>query len=149
MPIKCPVAPLELTFLADWWFTKKGIRPGVELSYVTPLPGAFTKQTCSRVLGGLLAEKKINLVADFALERVDAAQKKLVSYDGWTVAYDLLVTVPTNMGAPVIGRSGLGDDLNFVPTDRHTLQSKARENIFAIGDATDLPSSKAGSVAHF
>jgi sulfide:quinone oxidoreductase len=150
MPIKCPVAPLEFTFLADWWLAaKKGIRSGVELTYVTPLPGAFTKQTCSRALGSLLTEKRINLVPDFAVERIDADRKKIVSYDEKTVDYDLLVTIPTNMGDPVIGRSGLGDDLNFVPTDRHTLQSKARENIFVIGDATDLPSSKAGSVAHF
>jgi sulfide:quinone oxidoreductase len=149
MPIKCPVAPLEFAFLADWWFSKKGIRSNVEMTYVTPLPGAFTKQTCSKALGSLLTDKKIKLVPDFAIERVEAGKKKMSSYDGQTVDYDLLVTVPTNMGDPVIGRSGLGDDLNFVPTDRHILQSKAKENIFVIGDATDLPSSKAGSVAHF
>jgi sulfide:quinone oxidoreductase len=72
-----------------------------------------------------------------------------VSYDEREIPYDLLVTVPLNMGADVIARSGLGDELNFVPTDRHTLQAKGHENVFVLGDAADLPTSKAGSVAHF
>lgn len=149
MPIKCPVAPLEFTFLAEAFFHKQGIRDKVDMTYVTPLSGAFTKQNCSNVLGYLLEEKGITLVPDFAVERVDEERTRIHSYEGREVEYDLLVTVPTNMGDGVIERSGLGDDLNFVPTDIHTLQSKAKENIFVIGDATDLPSSKAGSVAHF
>ncbi|MBC8385485.1 MAG: NAD(P)/FAD-dependent oxidoreductase [Candidatus Cloacimonetes bacterium] len=149
MPIKCPVAPLEFSFLADWFFKKKGIRDKVEMTYITPLSGAFTKQNCSNVLGYLLDEKEIKLVPDFDVELVNENEKFIRSYDDKKVDYDLLVTIPTNMGDDVIERSGLGDDLNFVPTDKHTLQSKKQENIFVIGDATDLPSSKAGSVAHF
>jgi len=149
MPIKCPVAPLEFCFLADWYFTKKGIREKVEMTYVTPLTGAFTKQNCSNVLGYLMEDKKINLVPDFDVELVDEKDNFVQSYDGQKVDYDLLVSIPTNMGDDVIERSGLGDDLNFIPTDKHTLQSKKKENIFVIGDATDVPASKAGSVAHF
>jgi sulfide:quinone oxidoreductase len=149
MPIKCPVAPLEFCFLADWYFTKKGIREKVEMTYVTPLTGAFTKQTCSNVLGYLMEEKNIKIVPDFDVELVDEKANFVQSYDGQKVDYDLLVSIPTNMGDEVIARSGLGDDLNFIPTDKHTLQSKKKENIFVIGDATDVPASKAGSVAHF
>jgi sulfide:quinone oxidoreductase len=149
MPIKCPVAPLEFCFLIDWWLTKQGKREKTKLTYVTPLSGAFTKANCSTVLGYMLNNKKINMITDFAIERVDSEAKKIVSYDEKEVAYDLLVTVPTNMGDPMIERSGLGDELNFVPTDKHTLQAKASDNIFVIGDATDVPASKAGSVAHF
>lgn len=149
MPIKCPVAPLEFTFLADWYFTKKGFRDDVEISYVTPLSGAFTRPRASAVLNHLLEEKNVRLVPDFNIMTVDGAAKKLISYDEKKVDYDLLVSIPTNMGAGVIERSGLGDELNFVPTQKHTLQSQAYENIFVLGDATDLPSSKAGSVAHF
>ena len=89
------------------------------------------------------------MVTDFYIERVDGSARKIVDYGGQEVAYDLLVTVPTNKGNDCIQRSGLGDELNFIPTDKHTLQSKAFENIFVIGDATNLPASKAGSVAHF
>lgn len=149
MPIKCPVAPLEFTFLADEYFTKKGIRNDVELIYVTPLSGAFTKQYTSKVLGHMMEEKNIKMVTDFSIDHADSVNQKLVSYDGKEVDFDLLVTIPTNMGDDVIARSGLGDELNFVPTDKNTLQSKAYENIFVIGDATDVPASKAGSVAHF
>lgn len=149
MPIKCPVAPLEFLFLADWFFTKKGIRKDVEITYVTPLSGAFTKPRASKVLGHLLTEKNINIVPNFNASHVDAENNKLVSFDGKEVDYDLMVSIPTNMGDEVIERSGLGDDLNYVPTDKHTLQSKDYKNVFVIGDATDIPASKAGSVAHF
>lgn len=149
MPIKCPVAPLEFAFLADDFFQKKGIRNKVRLTYVTPLSGAFTKEKSSVALGYLLKEKGIQLEVDFAIEKVDNEQKRIVDYGGREVEYDLLVTIPTNMGDEVIARSGLGDDLNFVPTDPHTLQSQQHENIFVIGDATNVPASKAGSVAHF
>ena len=149
MPIKCPVAPLEFTFLADSFFTKKGMRDKVDITYVTPLTGAFTKPTCSSALGYLLKDKNIHMESDFAIESVDNEKKEIVDYGGKKVPFDLLVTVPTNMGDEVIERSGLGDDLNFVPTHKHTLQSLAHDNIFVIGDATNVPASKAGSVAHF
>jgi sulfide:quinone oxidoreductase len=149
MPIKCPVAPLEFAFLADSFFQAKGIRDKVELTFVTPLSGAFTKPTATEKLGHLLTQKNIRIVSDFAIEKVDNEHKKIIDYGGQEVEYDLLVTIPTNMGDEVIARSGIGDDLNFVPTNKTTLQTSVKENIFAIGDATNLPASKAGSVAHF
>lgn len=149
MPIKCPVAPLEFAFLADSFFANKGMREKVDITFVTPMDGAFTKPTASKELGHLLEEKGINLVTNFNIEKVDGPNKKIVGYGGKEVEYDLLVTVPTNMGDPMVERSGFGDDLNFVPTDKSTLQSKVKDNIFAIGDATNIPASKAGSVAHF
>jgi sulfide:quinone oxidoreductase len=149
MPIKCPVAPLEFTFLADAYFTERGMRDRVRITYVTPLEGAFTKPVSSKILGGMLEDRRVSLEPDFVVESVDAAAKKLVSFDEREIEYDLLVTVPLNMGAEFVGRSGLGDDLNYVPVDRKTLLSNAHDNIFAIGDASNIPTSKAGSVAHF
>lgn len=149
MPIKCPVAPLEFAFLADWWFTEQGIRDKIEIEYVTPLSGAFTKPKASALLGDFLDRKGIKLTADYSTGRVDTEAKKLYSWDEREVAYDVLVSIPTNMGDAAIQRSGFGDELNFIPTDKHTLRSKVKDNIFVLGDATDLPASKAGSVAHF
>jgi sulfide:quinone oxidoreductase len=149
MPIKCPVAPLEFAFLADAFFRGRGMRDRVDLVYVTPLPAAFTKPIASARLGGMLDERKIALEPDFVVEGIDADRKTLVSYDERKVPFDLLVTVPLNMGADYIARSGLGDELNCVPVDKHTLLSTGHDNIFAVGDAADLPTSKAGSVAHF
>lgn len=149
MPIKCPVAPLEFAFLADTYFRKKGMRDKVEITYVTPLSGAFTKPTCTTALNYLLEEKGIKIETDFAIECVDNDKKQIIDYAERPIDFDLLVTVPTNMGDEVIEKSGMGDDLNFIPTDHNTLQSLAHENIFVIGDATNVPASKAGSVAHF
>ncbi len=149
MPIKCPVAPLEFTFLADAWLRDRGLRDRVELVFVTPLGGAFTKPVASARLGSLLDERKVIVEADFLVERIDQEAKTLVSYDEREVPFDLLVTVPLNMGADFVARSGLGDELNYVPVDRNTLLSKASPAIFAVGDASDIPASKAGSVAHF
>jgi len=149
MPIKCPVAPLEFAFLADAYFTEKKMRDKVEIIYVTPLEGAFTKPACSRALGAMLVDRKIALEPDFMIERVDVESKTLVSMDEREIPFDLLVTVPLNMGADFIGKSGLGDDLNYVPVDKQNFLSKKYPNIFALGDASDIPASKAGSVAHF
>lgn len=149
MPIKCPVAPLEFAFLADSYFNKKGMRDKVDITYVTPMSGAFTKPIATKELSYLIQQKDIDVVSDFYIERVDAEENKIIDYGGQEVEYDLLVTVPTNMGDSLIERSGIGDELNFVPTDKNTLQSKVKDNIFVIGDATNIPASKAGSVAHF
>jgi sulfide:quinone oxidoreductase len=149
MPIKCPVAPLEFAFLADSFFTNKGMRDKVDITFVTPLGGAFTKPKATQALHYLLEDKKIKEVTDFAIESVDYENNKILDYGGQAVEYDLLVTIPPNLGDPMIERSGLGDDMNYVPTNKATLQSKAHENIFVIGDASNLPASKAGSVAHF
>jgi sulfide:quinone oxidoreductase len=149
MPIKCPVAPLEFTFLADAFFAERGIRDDVKIIYVTPLEGAFTKPVASRQLGDMLRERHIELEADFVVDRIDNDTKTLVSMDEREVPFDLLVTVPLNMGADFIARSGLGDDLNYVPVDKHTLLSTRYDDIFALGDASNVAASKAGSVAHF
>ncbi len=150
MPIKCPVAPLEFVFLVDWHLRERGIRGRSELIYATPLDDAFTKPVASQRLGSLLAAKEIELVTEFNAGEVDGAGGKLTSYDGRELDFDLLVTVPLHGGADFLDRSpGLGDALGFVPTDRQTLQSQAAPNVFALGDATDLPTSKAGSVTHF
>ncbi len=150
MPIKCPVAPVEFTFLADWYLRRRKMRNKVELIYATPMDGVFTREVCNRELSGLLRGRGIEVVAEFNTGEVDGVGGRLISYDGREVPFDLAVVVPLHAGAPFVERSeGLGSELGFVAVDPGTLQSKARPNVFAIGDAADLPVSKAGSVAHF
>jgi sulfide:quinone oxidoreductase len=153
MPIKCPVAPLEFAFLADAFLDRTGLRGRTDLTYVTPLDGAFTKPAASARLGGMLDARGIAQEPDFVVERIDGREDGdggvLVSMDEREIPFDLLVTVPLTMGAEFVADSGLGDELNYVPVDKHTLLSRAHDNVFAIGDATDIPTSKAGSVAHF
>lgn len=147
LPIKCPVAPLEFAFLADDFFTKRGMRDRVEITYATPLSGAFTKPIASAYLGDMLERRGIKVEPDFYVERVDHGA--IVSYDERSIPFDLLVSVPLNMGAELVARSGLGDELNHVKVDPGTFLAQGCDNVFALGDAAALPISKAGSVAHF
>lgn len=150
MPIKCPVAPIEFAFLADWFFTERRLRHKVDIVFVTPLDGVFTKEVCNRELSGLLDAKGIEVVTEFNTGTVDAGGGRLVSFDGREVGFDMSVVVPLHGGAAFVERSdGLGNELGFVSADAATLQAKVRPNVFVIGDAADLPVSKAGSVAHF
>jgi sulfide:quinone oxidoreductase len=147
LPIKCPVAPLEFTFLADDHFRRLGIRDRVDIVFATPLSGAFTKPIASERLGSMLDKRGIRVEPDFYVERID--EGALVSYDERVINFDLLVSVPLNMGAELVARSGLGDELNHVKVDHHTFLAEGLQNVFALGDAAALPISKAGSVAHF
>ena len=149
MPIKCPVAPLEFAFLAEAFFSGRGMRNDVEITYVTPLDAAFTKPIASKVLGNMLGDRGIRLEGEFNTMEVDGENQILRSYDEREVEYDMLVTIPTHMGAQFIDRSGLGDELAFVPTNPATLLASGHDDIFVLGDATNLQTSKAGSVAHF
>lgn len=149
MPFKCPVAPLEFVFLADAYFTKKGMRDKVKIIYTTPLSGAFTKPKATQMLNALLAEKNIEVVADFYIEKIDNENQSVVAYDGREIKFDMLSIVPVNMGSDFIGKSGLGNDMNYIPTNKGTLQSSEHANIFVLGDTTDIPTSKAGAVVHF
>lgn len=149
MPIKCPVAPLEFVFLADWYFTERHMRDKVDITFVTPLPGAFTKPRTAAVMGELFKQRNINLESEFFIGEVDNTKQAIISYDEREVPYDLLVTIPVHMGSEAIANSGMGNELHFVPTHKNTLQSEKWPNIWVLGDATNLPSSKAGSVVHF
>jgi sulfide:quinone oxidoreductase len=149
MPIKCPVAPLEFLFLAEAYFTKRGIRDKVEIAYATPLEGAFTKPRASAAFGQMLGERGVQVLGDFSVSEVDGRKRFLKAYDGRETHYDLLVTIPLHGGSEVVTRSGMGDAGGWLEVDKHTLQSPTFPNVFALGDATSLPASKAGAVAHF
>jgi sulfide:quinone oxidoreductase len=149
MPIKCPVAPLEFAFLADYHFRQRGLRDRVRISLVTPYTGAFTKPNANRVLSALAAERGIEVVPNFAASAVDAERRLLKTFDGRSIAYDLLCTVPPNLGPQVLDDSGLGDGAGYGVTDPRTLRSKNAEQIYLLGDNTNVATSKAGSVAHF
>jgi sulfide:quinone oxidoreductase len=149
MPIKCPVAPLEFAFLADYYFTQKGIRDRIEIALVTPYTGAFTKPNANRVLSKVAEQKRIEVVPNFAIESVDTAKKAIRTFDGRTVDYDLLCAIPPNLGPAVIDDSGLGDGAGYAVTDPRTLKSRKADRIYLLGDNTNVATSKAGSVAHF
>ncbi len=149
LPFKCPVAPIEFVFLADWYFKKRGIRDKVEIELVTPLDGAFTKPKASAVFGESAREKNITITPKFELSEINGKEKYIQSIQGDRVSYDILVSIPTTIGDEVISDSGIDDGIGYVPTHHNTLQALKHERIYIIGDATNVPTSKAGSVAHY
>ncbi len=149
MPIKCPTAPIELAFLAEYYFQLKGIRHRVDVTLVTPYTGAFTKPVANKVLSKIAEEKGIHIVPNFAIESVDADKKVIRSYEGTSLEYDLLCAIPPNLGPQAIEDSGLGDGSGYALTDPRTLKSRKADCIYFIGDNSNVATSKAGSVAHF
>ncbi len=149
LPYKCPVAPLEFVYMADWFFDVNGVRDNVEIEFVTPIGGAFSKPIASRMLGEIMAQKNIKVTPNFDIAQVNADEKTIESHKGEKVDYDLLVSIPPNFGAKFLEGSGLEDPLRFIDTDHFTLKAKKADNIFVVGDATNVPTSKAGAVAHY
>ena len=149
LPIKCPVAPIEFVFLADSFFTLNGLRDRVEIEIVTPVAGLFTKPVATKVLSVMAEQKNIKVTPNFDIAQVNAKEKTIESHKGEKVPYDLLVTIPPNLGAKCIEESGIGDPMSFVDTDHFTLKARDYERIYVIGDATNVPTSKAGAVAHY
>jgi sulfide:quinone oxidoreductase len=149
LPFKCPVAPLEFCFMSDWFFDTHGVRNNIEIELVTPLPGAFTKPQASAMLGKLAEEKNVKVTPNFQISGVDAGRKVITSFDGREVNYDLLVAIPPNFGSQCIIDSNMGDPMGYVDTDHNTLKAKNFDRVYVIGDAANVPTSKAGAVAHY
>jgi len=148
-PYKCPIAPLEFVFMADWFFTVNGVRDKVEIEFVTPLDNVFTKPVATKILAQFADKKNIKVTPYFDLAQVNANEKTIESGKGEKVGYDLLVAIPPNVGDKALIDSGVSDAVGFVPTDNHTLKSEKLDRVFVIGDTTNVPTSKAGSVAHY
>ncbi len=150
MPYKCPPAPLEVSFLIESELRERGLRDKTDLHYCSPIGRAFTIESVSEMATPILEEKGIELHTFFNVETIDPERKVVESLEGEELRYDLLILVPPHKGAQFLMDSGLAPAPGgWLPTDRHTLKVGERPNVFALGDATDLPLSKAGSTAHF
>ena len=148
IPYKCPPAPVEFVFLLDDYLRARGIRERAEIKLLSPLNRAFTIEATSKLVQPILAERGIELVTFFNVETVEPETRTVTSLEGETFPYDLLVLVPPHRGQQVIEDSGLGDERGWIPVDRRTLRHERFERVWALGDATSIPISKSGSVAH-
>lgn len=149
LPFKCPVAPIEFVLMADWFFTVNGVRKNVEIELVSPLGDIFTKPIAAKTFGGYAAQKDVKFTGNFDIAQVNVEEKTIESHRGDKVPYDLLITIPPNFGAQFIEDSGMGDPMCYVDTDNFTLKAKNYDRVYVIGDATNVPTSKAGAVAHY
>ncbi|EQD65054.1 FAD-dependent pyridine nucleotide-disulfide oxidoreductase, partial [mine drainage metagenome] len=149
IPIQCPPAPYEFTFQLDQYLKLRGIREKTEIHYIYPLNRVFTIPNVSDYIEGLFDEKNIVIHKMFNVENIEPEKKKINSIEGESIDYDLLVLVPPHRGQKVITQSGLADENGYIDIDRNHLNYKNFDNVFVIGDATNLPISKAGATAHF
>lgn len=149
IPHKCPVAPIEVTFMLHEFFKIHGVRKDVELLYTYPINRVFTMEEVSDLVQKMFDERGINYKTFFNPVSIDPEKKVIETLEGEEEPYDLLIAIPPHKGSQVIIDSGLGDRDGWVPTDRYTLKAEGLENVYVVGDATNLPVSKAGSVAHF
>ena len=147
-PHMCPAAPLEFVFMADDWFRQRGVREQVDITYTYPIQRVHGKPTIAEWAAPRMDERDIGVETFFNVESVDADSQVLQSMEGDELHYDLLVTIPPHDGVPMIREAGLGDD-GWVAVDRNTLEAKGADDVFALGDATDVPAPKAGSAAHY
>lgn len=149
IPYKCPPAPVEFSFLLDDYLRGRHIRERSQIKLLSLLNRAFTIEATSKLVQPILADRDIELTGFFNVESVDPTAKTVTSMEGETIDYDLLVLVPPHRGQKVIEDSGLGDDRGWVPVDKNTLKHATVEHIWVVGDATNIPISKSGSVAHY
>jgi sulfide:quinone oxidoreductase len=149
IPYKCPPAPVEFTFMVDGYLRERDLRERSEVELLSPLNRAFTIESASNLIQPIMEKRGIGLTTFFNVESVDPSAHTVDSLEGEKQGYDLLVLVPPHEGAEVVKASDLGDASGWLPTDRATLNVGEYDNVFALGDATDLPISKSGSTAHF
>ncbi|WP_455139543.1 NAD(P)/FAD-dependent oxidoreductase [Candidatus Hodarchaeum mangrovi] len=149
LPYKCPIAPIEMTFMLYHYFKRKKMLEKVNIHYLSPLGGAFSIEKPSEIFEKQFAKKNIELHTFFNTEEINPEEKKVLSLEGDEVDYDLLVLVPPHKGATYIDDRDLATEDGWIIVDQHRLQSKAYPNIFAVGDTNELPISKAGSTAHY
>jgi len=149
LPYKCPPAPLEMTFILHDYYKKLGYLDKVHMSYFYPLPRPFPIQSVAELADDILDEIGVEKYLMFNLESIDHEKKVIRSIEGETIKYDLAIIIPPHRGAKVIEESELGDEEGWIPTDKYTLNMKGYDDVYVLGDATDLPISKAGSVADF
>jgi sulfide:quinone oxidoreductase len=149
IPYKCPPAPVEFTFMVDGFLRDRDLRERSEVELLSPLNRAFTIESASKLIQPIMEKRGIGLTTFFNVESVDPSAHTVESLEGEKQEYDLLVLVPPHEGAEVIKTSNLGDASGWLPTDRTTLNVDEYDNVFALGDATNLPISKSGSTAHF
>lgn len=148
VPHKCPMVPLELTFMMHDYFKDRGILDKVEFFYTYPIGRLHSLENVGIWAQGEFDKLGIRYETLFNVKEVDGKKKQVHSEEGSVVDYDLLITVPPHNGMPVILENALGGG-GWIPTNPRTLQMEGRENVFVLGDTTNIPISKAGSTAHY
>lgn len=148
VPHKCPIAPIEITFALHDYFVERGIRDKVEIKYHYPINRIHSIENVAIWAKPEFERMGIEYETLFNVEEVDVENKIVKSMEGSEYNYDLLISIPEHHGEEVIEKNELGQD-GWIPTDRYQLTMEGHDNVYVVGDTTNLPVSKTGSAAHF
>ncbi|GMQ84131.1 MAG: FAD/NAD(P)-binding oxidoreductase [Gammaproteobacteria bacterium] len=148
VPHKCPIAPVEVTFALHDYFKERGIRDKVEIKYHYPINRIHSIENVAIWAKPEFDRMGIKYETLFNVEEVDAENKIVKSMEGSEYKYDMLVSIPEHHGMEVIEKNELGQN-GWIPTDRYQLTMEGHDNVYIVGDTTNLPVSKTGSAAHF
>ncbi len=148
VPHKCPMAPLEITFMLNDYFKSRGIRDKVQIQYTYPIGRVHSLENVAKWAKPEFDRLGITYETLFNMKEVDGKKKVLRSEEGSEISYDMLIAIPSHKGMEVIEKNGLGQN-GWIPTNRLRLNMEGRDDVFVLGDTTNLPISKAGSTAHF
>jgi sulfide:quinone oxidoreductase len=148
VPHKCPIAPVEVVFSLHDYFKARGIRDKVQMKYHYPIGRIHTIENVAKWAKPEFDRLGVEYETLFNVKEVDAKNKIVFSEEGGRVEYDLLIAIPPHRGMEVIERDKLGQS-GWIPTDRYKLTMVGHDNVYVLGDTTNLPVSKTGSAAHF
>jgi len=148
VPHKCPMVPLELTFMMYDYFKERDMTDKVSFMYTYPIGRIHSLENVAKWAAPEFDRMGVHYETLFNAKDVDGVKKQVHSEEGSVLDYDLLITVPPHKGMEVIERNKLGTS-GFIPTHRATLAMEGRDNVFVLGDTTNIPISKAGSTAHY
>lgn len=149
LPHKCPVAPLEFAFLLVDYLSARKLLGKTEITYTYPIGRVFPIQSVADLAQPLLEKRGVRIETFFNLETVDPARRVALSAEGSELPFDLLMMIPPHRGVRFLMGSSIADVEGWVKVDRETLEAVGHPGVFALGDASDLPVSKAGSSAHY
>jgi len=148
VPHKCPMAPLEITLMLDDYFKERGLGDKVKIHYTYPIGRVHTLENVAKWAAPEFDRRGITYETLFNMKQVDGQKRIVYSEEGTEAGYDLLISIPAHKGMEVIEANKLGQN-GWIPTHRENLNMEGRDDVFVLGDTTNLPISKAGSTTHF
>jgi len=148
VPHKCPMVSLELTFLMYDYFKEREMLDKVSFTYTYPIGRVHSIENVAKWATPEFDRMGVKYETFFNVKEVDGVKRQVHSEEGTVLDYDLLITIPPHKGMEVIEQNKLGSS-GWIPTHRTTLAMEGRQNVFVLGDTTNLPISKAGSTAHY
>lgn len=148
-PIKCAGAPQKIMYMADDHFRKVGVRDRSQVIYGAATPGIFSVKRYADSLAGVIERKGIDARFGHSLKAIRADEREAVFIDAdhkeAVIAYDMIHVVPPQRPPGFIASSSLANPGGWVDVDSQTMRHPRYPNVFSLGDASDLPTSKTGA----